>query len=83
MELRRWKCRDEALGGAEEVESPEKRLWDGAEGMKSPEMMLRRWSLPRRGFGMELWDEVSRDEAVGWSSGGEAPEIGLVLELRR
>ena len=40
---------------AEEVESPEMRLWDGAEEVESPEMRLV----------VELWDEVSRGEALG------------------
>ena len=26
---------------------------------------------------MELWDEVSRDGALGWSCGGEAAEMRL------
>ena len=43
--------RDEACGGAEEVESPEMGPWDGAEEVKLPRygfgVELGRWSLPR------------------------------------
>ena len=53
--------------GVVEVKSSEMRHWDGAEEVK----------LPRCGFGMRLRGSSSRDEALGWSCGGEVPEMGL------
>ena len=38
-------------------------FWDGDEKVE----------LPRCGFGMELWDEVSRDEALGGAEGMKLP----------
>ena len=52
---------------AEEVKSPEMGLWDGAEEVE----------LPRCGFEMELWDEVSRGVVLRWSYGMKSPEKRL------
>ena len=46
-----------------EGEAPEKGLWDGV-----VEVELPRWSC-----GMELWDEVSRDEALDGAVGVKLP----------